>query len=130
MQNKRQGGLFMYIYDTFDEKDDGHFGAGYMDASAAFDSARSGMVLDGAYVPTPDVVVKEGTVIRLEHKGMVWKFDGKAGVSTSESPVPGTVQIEKIWQDRWSSNVNHISYMRPCLTLKGSCRITNIELDA
>jgi hypothetical protein len=115
--------------DAFVENENGNAGAGYTGTSAAFDSSRSGMVVNGTFTPSPDVAVKEGTTIRCEGKGLVWKFNGVTKVSTIDSPIPDTIQIEKIWQDR-IENVQNISKMRPCLTLKGSCRITNIELDS
>jgi len=98
----------------------GYQGSGYTDYSIAFDSMRGGMVTNiDLFVPVPGVTIEAGTVIRCESKGDHWSFDGEPKVSTTYPKVPNTVQVDP----------SDASFPTPCLTVKGSFRITNIELD-
>jgi hypothetical protein len=101
-------------------RSEGHVGAGYSQYSVAFDSARGGMVYTSNFTECPGIEVKEGTVIRCEDKGSIWTFDGEAKVSKASLSLPDTVTISDL--------LSNISWM-PCITVKGTFRISHIELS-
>jgi hypothetical protein len=98
----------------------GYQGAGYTDHTMAFDSTRFGMVVNQQFTDVPGVTVENGTVIRCEAMELLWSFDGEMKVSNTNPPLPGTVRVGSV-----SSTP-----LTPCLTVKGSFRITNIEFDS
>jgi hypothetical protein len=97
---------------------------GYSEFSVAFDSARNAVVLtddeDTILTKCCGIEIKEGTVIRCLDKGSVWMFDGEAKVSEASLSLPGTVVIDCM----------HVPYAVPCITIKGTFRISHIEIDA
>ena len=97
----------------------GYQGAGYGNFTMAFDCTRLGMIVNQQYTSIPNTSVQNGTVIRCESKGESWSFDGDLKVLTVASPPENAVQVSK----------PNVSTPVPCLTVKGSFRISYIELD-
>jgi BTB/POZ domain len=97
----------------------GHVGVGYANLSIAYDAVRGGIVESDNFTECPDVSVKEGTVIRCEDKGKVWKFDGEPKIAQESLWIPDIVTIPDMGTAGWI----------PCVTVKGTFRITHIELD-
>jgi hypothetical protein len=100
----------------------GHVGAGYIEDSGAFDSTRGGIVYDSNLTECAGIEVKEGTVIRCEDKRSIWLFDGEAKGSKLSLSLPDTVILSHL--DQLSPQ-----HLMPCITVKGTFRISHIELD-
>ena len=102
-------------------------GVGYVEASnIAFDCVRSGIVVNQSFSPllatATSTVMTERIVIRSENFGREWYIDGKLVASSTieENDVDNNVLQFRHW-----SPENVV----PCLSVKGSCTITNIELE-
>lgn len=105
-------------------------GVGYVFPSIAVDCGRTGIC---AFEPPPpgtrgtrtenfvaidqSTKIDEGTSIRCEDKGNKWYIDGKLVASSSGDD--GVARID----------VPTLSNIVPCVSIKGSLRVSNIELE-
>jgi hypothetical protein len=97
-------------------------GVGYGTASHSIDCVKSAMVVNGDPfdLARSEISIKEGTIIRSEKKGESWYIDDVLVASASQT----------------GDNVLEISLgtfrggtFAPCISIKGSCTISAIELE-
>ena len=98
-------------------------GVGYGGASHSLDCVKNAIIIQGAssdLIGGESVATKEGSIIRSENKGNNWYIDSHLVGSTTEK---GNNILEiKIGAKRGASFV-------PCISMKGSCAISTIELE-
>jgi hypothetical protein len=94
----------------------------------ALDCVKRGIAYSGTFHPFPkqDIAIEEASIIRLEDFGKRWILDGTVVAPTNASTT--MEDILSVAMNDLSLSTSELTWV-PCLTIKGSCQIQNIELS-
>lgn len=95
-------------------------GVGYGNHSLSLDCIKSSIALSGAITAIEGMTVTDGTTIRSEHGGRRWFVNGKVVAQCKKEEDEGVY---------FKGGLNASDEWVPCISIKGSCKISVLELS-